>query len=257
MKGRRTLSLDEEILNFLDHLDKSIYPSQSAFVEELVRKEMVLVLEKKMEQPSEPVVLSPEDEIDRNIEEMGMIRQKLGKKLNAIADVIRLELKPKEITETDVDSLCRKLTEFVRKNSGRIKDEKGKAFDISKENLLDYQRLGVLTFRNRNLERMVDNNKVETDTTPPTVQSVAPKPHGSALSKVQQVYEDIAALVREGKLGENHYDVSPEDPRCKNIIENFSALVEMLHTTEGTPENAQAKWAIKLLMNSKVPRNAP
>ena len=115
----------------------------------------------------------------------------------------------------------------------------GKRFVISGENIEDYRKLGTIYFRNQQLEKMMSKDTAMI-----------------AEAKTSKIFAAVSALVQEGKLGEDFANIDESDPRAKDILENFRQLMEMLEKTEGTPEQARVEEKIKVLMDSKVYKNA-
>ncbi len=254
MNYRLTISLSPEAF---EHLEKVAAPgtsfgSKSAFIDYLIKKERDANLAKDSAAAVESnAPLTPMEEMKKNLLEMGLIQEKLGKKLDVMRTAIKRGLKLKGISEKDVPQMFEWLWSAVAKNDGSLADDRGKRFIISSENIDDYKRFSVLKFRNRELERMMAN--IASEPRGETAQNIT----ASAESRTMNIFANVSALVREGKLGEDFADIAPNDPRAKNIMENFGELIDLLEKTEGTPEHLQVQEKIKAMMDSRIPKKTP
>ncbi|MDG6999628.1 MAG: hypothetical protein JRN15_10985 [Nitrososphaerota archaeon] len=242
MNFRLTISLSPDAF---DYLEKTTAPgasfeSKSAFIDYLIKRERDANASRDAAASVDASKsLTPREEIRKNLADAVSIQEKLGKKLDAIRILVKKEMKLKEMTEGDISRVSDWLWSYVTKNNGTVVNDKGKRFVISGENIEDYRKLGTIYFRNQQLEKMMSKDTAMI-----------------AEAKTSKIFAAVSALVQEGKLGEDFANIDESDPRAKDILENFRQLMEMLEKTEGTPEQARVEEKIKVLMDSKVYKNA-
>ncbi len=165
MNYRLTISLSPESFDYLDKVtnEAGSFKSKSAFIDYIIKeKREADVAKSNATSVQSDVPLTPMEEMKKNLVEMGLIQEKLGKKLDVMRTAIKRGMKLKGISEKDVKPMFEWLWSNVAKNDGSLVDDRGKRFIISSDNVDAYQRFSVLKFRNRDLERTMAKDALET-----------------------------------------------------------------------------------------------
>lgn len=156
---RTSITWDIELWQWMKQNHERLhYPSVSKMVTGVMTEYMKSQTTTKEENDTP---MTPQEEHDRIVEEMGKLNQKFDEKFTAIRSLI-----PKEEKGEDPPTLRKTLWNEVSKRNGSIR-LKGKTIGISREDLDNFEHLGNLFMRKLQLEELLEGAKVASKSASP------------------------------------------------------------------------------------------
>ena len=150
---RIAILFDDDIRQWLeDNHRTNGHPTLARFANSIISEYV-----KSRTQPPEQVEegpLTPEEEVNKIVEEMGELNERYDEEFEAIRGLLPKDA-PKVQTQEDLKKRTELIWAKLKEKNGFVRASRKRAVAISRQDLQFYEKLGMLHLRKRELERLI------------------------------------------------------------------------------------------------------